>query len=538
MDARTFHRRRFFTVTEKNMAGFMNCQVVIASLLCFAPTMPCALAVAQEAPQLLTPAPPPVPHINGPKVYGARPGHPFLYRIPCTGMRPMHFSAKDLPSSLKLDEASGIISGNAPADKGEFAVTLKAANSLGTVSRPFKIIVGEKLGLTPQMGWNDWYTHYAHPTDTDIRKAADAMIASGMADYGYQFVDIDDAWARKPGSTDADLGGQVRDEAGNILPNGRFPSMPGLTEYIHSLGLKAGIYSGPGPLTCAKFEASYKHEDADAHQFARWGFDLLKYDMCSYRNMIDQNNLAELQKPYKLMGSILAGLDRDVVFNMCQYGKGDVWKWGRQIGGSSWRTTGDLGLAADDSLPGFYSIGLANAALDAYAGPGGWNDPDYILIGNVGDAHNKDAPAKPTKLTPDEQYSYMSMWSLMVSPLFFSGDMAKLDDFTLNILCNSEVIDIDQDSLGKQGKVIRKTSLELVLAKPLEDGSVAVGLFNLSKSSRTVSVDWKELDKRGHLAVRDLWRQRDLGKFEDRFGSAVPAHGVVLIRIEATHKRP
>ena len=161
-----------------------------------------------------------------------------------------------------------------------------------------------------------------------------------------------------------------------------------------------------------------------------------------------------------------------------------------------------------------------------------------MSIGTVGDANNITAPAKATSLTPDEQYSYMSLWSLMASPLFFSGDMAKLDDFTLSILCNSEVIDVDQDSIGKQGKIIRKTSLELVLAKPLEDGSVAVGLFNLSKSPRTVSVDWRELEKRGRLTVRDLWRQRDLGKFEDRFVSTVPSHGVVLIRIETPHKRP
>ena len=517
------------------MARILRCLVLIASIVFLGP--PSTPGFAQSMPELLTPKTPLTPQINGPKVYGVRPGHPFLYRIPCTGTRPMHFSVKNLPASLKVDELSGILSGNAPAEKGEFVVTIEAANSMGKTARTFKIMVGDKLGLTPQMGWNGWYTLYDHPTDSDIRKAADAMIASGMADYGYQFVDIDDAWARKPGSTDAELGGQVRDEAGNILPNVRFPSMPSLTQYIHSLGLKAGIYSGPGPLTCAKFEASYRHEDADAHQFNKWGFDLLKYDMCSYRNLVKEGNLDDLQKPYKLMGSLLKELDRDIVLNMCQYGEGDVWKWGRQVGGTSWRTTGDLGLAVGDSLPGFYSVGLANAALDAYAGPGGWNDPDYILIGTVGDANNRTAPPKATSLTPEEQYSYMSMWSLMASPLLFSGDMAKLDDFTLNILCNSEVIDIDQDLLGKQGKILRKTSLELILAKPLEDGSIAVGLFNLGKAPRTISVDWKEIEKRGRMQVRDVWRQKDLGKFDDTFGTAVPAHGVVLVRVEPARRK-
>jgi alpha-galactosidase len=443
----------------------------------------------------------------------------------------MHFSAKGLPASLKLDVTSGIISGNAPANPGEFTLTLKAENSEGKTSRPFKIVVGNTLGLTPQMGWNDWYTFYGHPSDSVIRSSADAMIASGMADYGYQFVDIDDAWARKPGSSDALLGGPTRDSEGNILPNGRFPSMPSLTEYIHSLGLKAGIYSGPGPLTCAKFEASYQHEDSDARQFSKWGFDLLKYDWCSYRSIAKSNDLAELQLPYKKMSSLLEKQDRDIVLNMCQYGMGEVWKWGREVGGMSWRTTGDLGMVKGTSLPGFYSVGFANAALGDYAGPGGWNDPDYILIGTVGDANNIKRPAKPTSLTPAEQYSYMSMWSLMASPLFFSGDMTKLDPFTLNILCNSEVIDIDQDTLGKQAKIVRKIDQEFVLAKPLEDGSIAVGLFNLSEEPRTISINYSDVGKSGRQKVHDVWRQKDIGTFADSFKAEVPAHDVVLVRV-------
>jgi alpha-galactosidase len=217
------------------------------------------------------------------------------------------------------------------------------------------------------------------------------------------------------------------------------------------------------------------------------------------------------------MSSSLVKQDRDIVLNMCQYGMGDVWKWGRQVGGMSWRTTGDLGVAKGSTLPGFYTVGLANAALDAYAGPGGWNDPDYILIGTVGDANHSKLAAKPTPLKPAEQYSYMSMWSLMASPLFFSGDMTKLDAFTLNILCNAEVIDIDQDSLGKQAKIVRKNQQELVLAKPLEDGSVAVGLFNLSEGQLSISIDWKDVG--------------NIGSFPDRFESQVAAHDVVFVRL-------
>ncbi len=400
------------------------------------------MASEEQVSDLRTPKAPENPRINGAKVYGVRPGHPFLYCIPCTGIRPIRFSAKNLPVGLSLDPASGIISGHAPEESGVYAVEFEVSNSKGKVSRPFKIVVGSEIGLTPQMGWNDWYTYYDRITDKDIRRAADAMNASGMADYGYQYIDINDCWANKPGSLDPALNGPVRDCQGAILPNKRFPDMHALTEYIHSKGLKVGIYSSPGPLTCGGFEGSYRHEENDARQFSKWGFDLLKYDWCSYRNVAKGKTLEDYQEPYRKMGNSLRSLDRDVVFNMCQYGQAEVWKWGREMGGNSWRTTGDLGVAKDTSLPGFYSIGFANALHNKYAGLGGWNDPDYILIGKVGNAQHMEKPAEDTRLTPEEQYSYMSMWSLMVAPLFFSGEMTDLDPFTLNILCNSEVIDM------------------------------------------------------------------------------------------------
>ncbi len=512
---------------SRNAGFFALCSV--SAILALGISCPAGFGAAM--PELRTPKAPAAPRINGPVVYGARPAHPFLYRIPCTGIRPMHFSAAGLPPSLTLDRNTGIISGSTPEAPGNYPVTLKAVNSRGRVTRSFMIVVGNRLGLTPQMGWNGWYTLYERPADADIRKAADAMIASGMSEYGYQFVDIDDGWARKPGSSDEALGDPIRNSDGTIRPNVRFPNMSSLTAYIHSLGLKAGIYSGPGPLTCAGLEASYEHEDTDARQYSSWGFDLLKYDWCGYSKVVKDKSLPELQKPYIKMSSLLEKQDRDIVLNMCQYGMGDVWKWGRQAGGMSWRTTDDLGVAKGSSLPGFYTVGLANAALDAYAGPGGWNDPDYILIGTVGDANHSDLAAQPTPLKPEEQYSYMSMWALMASPLFFSGDMTKLDDFTVNILCNSEVIDIDQDKMGRQGKVIRKNQQELVLAKPLADGSVAVGLFNLSEGPLTISIDWKDVARSGKLAVRDVWRQHDIGSFADGFKSQVAAHDVVLVRL-------
>jgi alpha-galactosidase len=506
-----------------------NAKLVIVLLLILAGNQ--GILFGQQTSDLLTPPPADTPHLNGPKIYGVRPGHPFLYRIPCTGVRPMRFSADHLPGTLKLDRRSGIITGSAPQQAGAFAVTLRASNRLGKDSRPFLIEVGDSIGLTPQMGWNDWYTFYDHITDRDVRTAAAALISSGMADFGYQYVNVDDDWMRRPSSEDPALKAPVRNAQGKILPNGRFPDMRSLTGYIHSLGLKAGIYTSPGPLTCGRSEGSYRHEESDAHSFADWGFDLLKYDWCSYSRVATGKTLDDFEKPYRQMGTLLRGLDRDVIFNTCQYGLGDVWKWGRGVGGQSWRTTGDVGLAQNMTLPGFYEVGFANAALSQYAGPGGWNDPDYILIGTVGDPTNSRVPARLTSLTHDEQYSYMSMWSLMASPLIFSGDMSKLDNFTLNVLCNSEVIDVNQDSLGKQAFIVRKTADEFILEKPLEDGSVAVGLFNLTSLPRSISVDWKELGLKGQTTVRDLWRQRDLGSFSDSFSSQVPGHGVTMVRL-------
>lgn len=484
---------------------------------------------ADDAFPILTPPPPPSPQIHSPKVYGARPSHEFLYRIPATGVRPMSFAAKGLPSSLKLDTSTGIITGTAPEKVGRYPITFTAKNAKGKSSRKFTLVVGDMLALTPQMGWNDWYTHYDHITDAKMRQAADAMISSGMADFGYQFVDIDDAWERQPGSTNDELNGAPRDSNGNILPNKRFPDMKSLTDYIHSKGLRAGIYSSPGPLTCGKFEGSYQHEEQDAKQYAAWGFDLLKYDWCSYGKIAKDKSNEERQKPYILMGGILKNLNRDIELNLCQYGMNAVWTWGKQIGGQSWRTTGDLGNAKDTRLPGFYSIAFANARHAEFAGPGGWNDPDYLLLGKIESRH----PTKnnPMQLTADEQYSYMSMWALMASPLFFSGDMAKLDAFTLNVLCNAEVIDIDQDELGKQSDVIRQTDNEFILARRLADGSVAVGLFNLSGAPLKMTATWSDLGLHGYQRVRDVWRQKNLPLASGSVSAEVNSHGVAFFRL-------
>ena len=489
--------------------------------------------VIKEEKVILTPRPGPDPKINGPSVYGCRPGSPFIYRIPCTGQRPIEFSAKKLPADLKLDTQTGIIAGQAPKKPGQYKVTLTAANGNGRIKRIFKIVVGDTLALTPPMGWNHWYTWYNRITAEKMRQAADVMIDSGMADFGYQYVNIDDCWMIKPGSNDPELQGENRKPDGTMNTNARFGDMKAMTDYIHAKGLKAGLYTGPGPTTCAGFVASYQHEQQDAETFAEWGFDFLKYDWCSYGQIAKDSSLDELKKPYVLMGDILRKLDRDFIFNLCQYGMGNVWEWGGEVGGHCWRTTGDLGLERGTNLPGFYRIGLSNAQHWQYAKPGQWNDPDYILIGYVGNAHNIDEPPTPTSLTPNEQYSYMSMWCLMAAPLFYSGDMGMLDEFTLNILCNAEVIDVDQDALGRQAQPIVQTEQTLILAKPMEDGSLAVGLFNLDEVAAPIAVTWEQLGIKGRQRVRDLWRQKDLGVFEDNYETQVPRHGTAMLRLFA-----
>ncbi len=514
-----------------------------------APTRPAAgpapALTRQAAPPsepdtgILTPAAPHEPRINGPTVYGVRPGHPFLYRIPATGDRPMQFGARNLPPGLTLDTATGIISGVVPNRQARYNVTLAASNGAGRAERALRIVVGNAIALTPPMGWNDWYTFYEHPSDELMRRAADVLVHSGMADHGYQYVNIDDCWMVKPSASDPLARGAARDGRGRINGNGRFPDMKAMTAYIHGLGLKAGIYSSPGGLTCAGYFGSNQHEALDVARFVEWGFDFLKYDWCSYDEVVPKADDPEhererLMQPYRVMGKLLAEQPRDIVFNLCQYGMGDVWTWGAEVGGQSWRTTGDLGNEKGGRLPGFYAIAFSNAQHADFAGPGRWNDPDYILIGYVGNGDDVNGAPTLTTLTHNEQYSYMSLWVLMAAPLFYSGDITRLDAFTLNVLDNAEVIEVDQDVLGRQGRIVRKTDDECILAKPMEDGSLAVGLFNLSDSSRRVSVALGDLGLAGVQRVRDLWRWREIGTIADAFASEVPRHGVTLVRMWPT----
>jgi alpha-galactosidase len=485
---------------------------------------PKAVDAPREEAVILTPKPSPAPRINGPTVYGCRPGNPFLYRIPTTGQRPIGFAAENLPDGLQLDGASGIITGVNPP-RGQYVVTLRAENDQGKAERKFKIVSGDTLSLTPSMGWNTWYAYYDHVSDKLLREAADVLVKKGMADVGYQYVSIDDCWANTKSNPDPKRVGPFRDAQGNILPNKYFPNMKALTDYIHSHGLKAGTYTSPGTLTCAGYAGTWKHEAKDAKQVADWGFDLLKYDWCSYEDIArGKRDPDTLKRPYILMGKLLKEQQRDILYNLCQYGMGDVWKWGGEVGGQSWRTSGDLG----GELTRFFEVALHNAEHKAYSKPGCWNDPDYLIIGNIGLGEGKVAPCP---LSPTEQYSYMSLWCLMASPLFYGGDINTLGDFTLNVLCNPEVIDVDQDALGQCARTVMLADDAVLFVKDMEDGSKAVGLCNRGEMAIDVTAKWSDLGLTGKQRVRDLWRQKNLGEFDGSFTAKVGRHGTFLIRL-------
>lgn len=489
-----------------------------------------------EAPEkyILTPPASLKPRLNNPLVYGCRPGRDFLYRIPCQGKRPVTFTAKGLPPSLRLDKKTGIITGTSPA-KGTYNVTLTAKNQKGRSVKSFKIISGDKIGLTPPMGWNHWYAYYDKPTDKLIRQVADVMLTTGLADAGYDYICIDDCWTNahknnKMNPQDTLRKGTRRDPQGNILPNAYFPDMKNMTDYLHTRGFKAGIYSSPAKVTCAGFEGSFGHEEQDAKQWATWGFDLIKYDRCTYPDDAPYGTLAEVKEPYVKIGDALKKINRDIYYSLCQYygseKDGDVWKWGSSIGGNSWRTGTDINAF----LPDVFKVALRHAEFAQYQRPGEWNDPDFLMLGWIGDRKNN--TTHPVKMHPNTQYAYVSLWSLMAAPLFFSSRIDKMDAFTLNLLTNPEIIAINQDPLGQCGKVIMQGNNQFLMVKDLYDGSKAVGFFNREKKPVTMTASWEQIGVTGKQKLRDAWRMKNLGTFKNEFTSDIPAEGCMVIILQ------
>jgi len=333
-----------------------------------------------------------------------------------------------------------------------------------------------------------------------VRAQADWMVQNGMKAVGYEYVNIDDCWQ-----------GQ-RDAQGVIHSNGNFPDMKALGDYIHGKGLKFGVYSSPGPKTCAGYEGSYGHEEEDARTYAAWGVDFLKYDWCSGGHVYQPS---EMLGAYKKMGDALKHTGRPILYSLCQYGLERVWTWGASVGANMWRTTGDL----DYNYDRFSLVGFEQNGLERFAGPGHWNDPDMLLVG-LG------------KITDDESRTQVSLWSLLAAPLIASADLRKISSASLAILSNPEIIAVDQDPAGVQGHRIAQEGPLDIWMKPLADGSKAVGLFNRGEDAAPITVYFKDAGVGESATLRDLWTRKDLGIFKDSFTVEVPMHGVVMIRMK------
>lgn len=495
---------------------------------------------------ILTPPAPDTPRINGPKVYGARPDADFLFRIPATGIRPMSFEAKGLPKGLKLDPDTGIIRGKVRKG-GIYNVSLKATNKIGTAERVLKIVIGDQLALTPPMGWSSWNCYGTGITQERAMATAQALLKTGLADYGYSYINIDSGWQG------------IRDCKENALqPNSAFPDMKALGDYLHENGLKFGIYSSPwmgtytGHLGSSSDDpegkswwveegsvtpyyqvdqtkitrdslfrfGEYSFARQDARQWAEWGVDFLKYDW----NAIDAWWLKDMR-------SALLATGRDIILSLsCHtgYALGPVLQENSEL----WRTAGgDL----KDSWDKIVAAAIKQERWAGYTRPGSWPDADMLVLGKIGWGRDmrREFELHWTHLTADEQYTHMSLWALLSSPLIIGCDLTEIDDFTLSLLTNNEVIDVNQDPLAFQAAKFSGDEDHAVYIKPLEDGSVAIGLFNFSDTTRMIGFRPHNLGLIGQQTIRDIWRQKDIAKIEqtDWWETPVRSHGVKLLKV-------
>jgi alpha-galactosidase len=558
-------------------AASLSCVVAFAIAPCaFAQTnntaaIPSRNQISLEAPEIRTPKAPATPRINGPDIFGVRPGNPFLYHIPATGNRPMAFSVTDLPHGLVLDPKTGDITGSLP-NAGEYQVVFHAVNAKGTDQKKFTIAVGEEIALTPPMGWNSWNAYHATVTGDDVRHAAQAMVKSGLINHGWSYINIDDSWQGK-------RGGQFN----GIQPNDKFAGMEKMCRDIHALGLKVGIYSTPwvtsyagyvggsannpegtwqrsrnltnngdGALvetggtktnnaasarTRGRSNGKYSFADADALQWAAWGIDYLKYDW-NPRNSNPRETAEDFHTHSATMAAALRKSKRDIVFS---YSNSMLFE---DIADQSqiyncWRTTGDIGDSWLSMAARAFYMNAPKGAKELqgppsdkwaqYARPGHWNDPDMMVLGYV----NFGGKQHPSRLKPDEQYLHVTAWCMASAPLLLGCDLDKLDDFTFGLISNDEVLAINQDRLGKQATLASNNGNKLlVYARPLEDGSKAVALYNLGTEPAKVTAKWTDLKLSGKQNVRDLWRQKDLGVFDNEFAMTVASHSAELVKMQ------
>lgn len=492
----------------------------------------------EDEKYILTPASGKQPRINSAKIFGATPGNPVLYTIAATGEKPISFSAATLPKGLKLDAKTGIISGRV-TQRGKYEITLSAKNKYGKAEQKLLLKIGDTIALTPPIGWNGWNSWAREIDQSKVIASAEAMVHKGLRDHGWTYVNIDDAWQG------------VRSGADTALQaNEKFPNIKGMMDDIHALGLKVGLYSTPYIASYAGFIgassdypaggetqklfvpsrqpysriAKYRFERNDARQMAAWGADFLKYDW-----RIDVVSAERMSEALKKSG-------RDIVFSLSNNAPFDkVNDWNRVS--NMYRTGPDI----KDSWTSLYHTSFTLDRWAPFSGPGHWMDPDMMILGDV----SIGPMMHPTRLTPDEQYSHVSIFSILAAPMLIGCPIERLDEFTLNLLSNDEVIAINQDPLGKAGRLVLEENGIQVWLKLLENGAFAIGLFNTANFGKTpesyfrwgneqpvnFTFDLNKIGLNGRYQIWDVWRQKDLGSFSGNYSTSIRYHGVVMLKL-------
>ena len=383
---------------------------------------------------------------------------------------------------------------------GNFAVDPMDYRSLPTVLLPaLRAVSYNGLAKTPPMGWNSWNKFDVHVSDSLVREMADAMVASGMKAAGYSYINIDDGWQG------------ARNAHGVLEPNAKFPDMRALARYVHARGLKLGLYASPGPRSCAGYEGSYGHEDIDARTWAAWGIDYLKYDWCSAGRIWREDS--DMRAVYQRMGEALHRVTRRLVFSICQYGRASVAEWAPLAGGNLWRTSDDI----KDSWERMSAIGFSQGPLARFAGPGHWNDPDMLEVGNG-------------RMSNDEYRTHFSLWALLAAPLIAGNDLRDMAPAIKDILLNREVIAVDQDPLARPPERLSASGDTEIWVRTLRKGW-AVALFNRGTAAADMSVKWADIGVAAPRTVIDVWAHAELSP-ADGFAGTVPPHGVIMLRVE------
>lgn len=512
---------------------------------------------------ILTPPTPATPQIHGAKVVGSRPGSPFLYQIAATGERPITYAADNLPMGLRVDPANGQIAG-ALSNRGRYSVRLRAENRLGSAERDLAIVVGDQIALSPPMGWNSWNCWGIEVSQERVMASARGLVASGLRDHGWSYVNIDDGWQGARGGP-----------LNAIQPNSRFPDFKGLSTELHGMGLKVGLYSTPWRATLSRHNGSsadnpngtddwipshdyneffqyqvpqfrswldnygwlkpladrlrkrkrqkytgrmkrpgkYSFVSQDVKQWTDWGVDYLKYDWAP----VDLVNVVAMHDE-------LVRSPRDIFYSVSNNAPLSLAPELARVA-NAWRTSVDL----EDTWESISDVGFTRDKWASFNGPGHYNDADMLTIGDL----RWNRPGR-NRLTSDEQYTHVSLWCLLSGPLLLGCNLENLDSFTKSLITNDEVIDVNQDPLCLQATRVTGSGEREVYAKRLEDGSLALGLFNRGNSRAKVRVNWSDLQLSGKMTVRDLWRQKDLGVFDGAFEAMVSPHGVVLVRVSRT----